>query len=111
MRGDDFPDAKKAVEEEKKARNDLAANAGVKKFEAAVPKATAAKKKALDRMEQAEKLAQGAIDNANTCMHRTYDEEMPEILNVCFLVLHFFFFFCLFVFMVFLWYFVCSSLS
>jgi len=74
-------DAKKAVEEEKKARADLAANAGVKRFEVAVPRANAAKKKALDRMEQAEKLAQGAIDNANTCMHRTYDEEMPEILT------------------------------
>jgi len=74
-------DAKKAVEAEKKARADLAANAGVKKYEAAVPKATAVKNKAIERMQQAEKLAQGAFDNANTCLHRTYDEEMPEILN------------------------------
>jgi len=76
-----FNDARKAVEEEKKARSDLAANPGVKRFEAAVPKATALKKKAIERMEQFEKLAQSAVENANTCMHRTYDEEMPEILN------------------------------
>jgi len=74
-------DAKKAVEEERKAKSELASNAGVKKFEAAAAKASATKKKAIERMEQAEKLASGAVDNANTCMHRTYDDEMPEILN------------------------------
>jgi len=74
-------DLKKAVDEERKAREDLAANPGVKKFETAVPKAGATKKKALDRMTQAEKIAQSAVDNANTCIHRTYDEEMPEILD------------------------------
>ena len=83
-------DAKKAVEAEKKARADLAANAGNKKFEAAVPKATANKKKALETMEKSEKIALGAFENANTCLHRTYDEEMPEILSVCFYFLCFF---------------------
>jgi len=74
-------DARAAVETEKKAKNDLAENPGVKKLEMAVPKAEAVRKKAVDRMAQAEKIAESAFENVNKCMQKTYDEEMPEILN------------------------------
>ena len=76
-------EAKKASELEKKARADLTQNAGVKKYEAAVPKAAANKKKAVERMLLMERTAQVAVENVNTCMSKLYDEEMPEILNVC----------------------------
>jgi len=56
-------------------------NPGVKKMELAVPKAEAVRKKAVDRMAQAEKIAESAFENVNKCMQKTYDEEMPEILN------------------------------
>ena len=76
-------DARKACEAEKRARAELTQNAGVKKYEAAVPKAAATKKRALDRMAQMEQVALTAVDNVNVCTRKVYDDEMPEILSVC----------------------------
>lgn len=81
-------DAQKACEAEKRARAELMENAGVRKYEAAVPKAAATKKRALDRMQQMEQVARTALDNVNVYMRKVYDEEMPQVLSVCFRVAH-----------------------
>ena len=85
-------DAQKACEAEKRARAELMENAGVRKYEAAVPKAAATKKRALDRMQQMEQVARTALDNVNVYMRKVYDEEMPQVLSVCFRVAHTFVF-------------------
>lgn len=76
-------DARKACEAEKRARAELTQNPGVKKYEAAVPRAETAKKRALDRMAQMEQVALTAVDNVNVCTRKIYDDEMPEVLSVC----------------------------
>jgi len=74
-------DARKAVAEEKKALAALSEDPNNKKLQSAAPKATQLKKKALDRMAQAEKIAESAVTNVNEGMQKTYDTEMPEILT------------------------------